>query len=501
MGDMEKTLRPEVTSEPIGGGGGFITEVDVGESKAATGSKEVVPTQDPAAASALPLISVYRVEDADLPSIESFDEAASAPLPESIPVEKVMTNIVNNLDFEGWSERARNTWFKDFCSTPSRAVISDTFWYCICWYFKPMQHTDMERALFDRISANYVQLFSSIPQSRKDFFFRCYYDAISQAVLYSMFLAYPKSRVHFTESFRKDLIVRIAYWTTGICPEFVDTSHWKLNLGGGDVLQSTTTQVRPGAAGPGAGQGGASPASHGAGYAHPSPAALLPGPASSTGGAIQQAPGGGTGMKKSGGGDSATGSSALARTGAQVLGSTRGSAPPGTTTSVAAVSNRTSAASLARRAPRPVRTLRYSPLVAHFLRSKKYSSVNLVRAVRMALTCAEERCRLMDLKHQMLLDRAHKARQRSDEMTVEYEDLCADLKRQEKQKLLQTKTAKKKLEIRRKEVLRSDPHEYANYLVSLNLLQQIGTDKGFHVEISAGGAMHDPIEVGHREWC
>jgi hypothetical protein len=49
-----------------------------------------------------------------------------------------------------------------------------------------------------------------------------------------------------------------------------------------------------------------------------------------------------------------------------------------------------------------------------------------------------------------------------------------DLKRQEKQKMLQTKTAKKKLEIRRKEVLRSDPHEYANYLVSLNLLQQIG---------------------------
>merc|ERR1719389_163975 len=112
-----------------------------------------------------------------------------APLPETIPVEKVMTNIVNNLDFEGWSEKARNTWFKDFCSKPSRAVISDTFWYCICWYFKSGQHTEVEKVLFDRISANYVTLFSTIPASRKDFFFRCYYDAISQAVLYSMFLA------------------------------------------------------------------------------------------------------------------------------------------------------------------------------------------------------------------------------------------------------------------------------------------------------------------------
>lgn len=410
---------------------GFITEVEVAETK-------------PKEAASLPLISVYRVEDADLPvTIGSFDETNFAPLPETIPAEKVMTNIVNNLDFEGWSERARSTWFKDFCSRPSRAVIGDTFWYCICWYFKSGQHVEMERVLFDRISANYVQLFSQIPPPRKDFFFRCYYDAISQAVLYSMFLAYPKSRVHFTERFRKDLIIRIAYWTTGICPEFVDTSHWKLNLGGGDVLQSTTTQIRP--SGPGA-------------------AVSVVGPVASQG-----ATGGSTGPGAVGWatGGSSSGTALARTTGSQVVAA-------GSRTGHAATSG-AAAGSLAHRAPRPVRTLRYSPLVAHFLKSKKYSSVNLVRAVRMALTCAEERCRLMDMKHQMLLDRAHKARQRCDEMITEYDDLCADLKRQEKQRMLQTKTAKKKLEIRRKEVLRSDPHEYANYLVSLNLLQQIGT--------------------------
>lgn len=424
-------------------GVGFITEVEVAETK----PKE--------ASSSLPLISVYRVEDADLPEkIGSFDETAFAPLPETIPAEKVMTNIVNNLDFEGWSERARSTWFKDFCSRPSRAVIGDTFWYCICWYFKSGQHIEMEKVLFDRISANYVQLFSAIPPPRKDFFFRCYYDAISQAVLYSMFLAYPKSRVHFTERFRKDLIIRIAYWTTGICPEFVDTSHWKLNLGGGDVLQSTTTQIRP--SGPGATAALTGP-----------PAAANNGPSAGLSGAATATTPGAVSWDITGASPNST---SLARTtGAQLVASgsnrTASSTQGGTGTQ----------ASLAHRAPRPVRTLRYSPLVAHFLKSKKYSSVNLVRAVRMALTCAEERCRLMDVKHQMLLDRAHTARQRSDEMITEYEDLCADLKRQEKQRMLQTKTAKKKLEIRRKEVLRSDPHEYANYLVSLNLLQQIGT--------------------------
>lgn len=416
--------------------------------------------QKPQAAS-LPLISVYRVEDADLPDqvIASEDSGAFAPLPETIPAEKVMTNIVNNLDFEGWSERARSTWFKDFCSRPSRAVIGDTFWYCICWYFKSGQHMEMEKVLFDRISANYVALFSQIPPPRKDFFFRCYYDAISQAVLYSMFLAYPKSRVHFTERFRKDLIIRIAYWTTGICPEFVDTSHWKLNLGGGDVLQSTTTQIRP------SGPGGLGAASGNA--------------AGSTGATLGGTTGGLGVLGWETGASSGTSGSALARvTGSQVVGSTQGSKGGGASGSAngasGAATGATTTAALAHRAPRPVRTLRYSPLVAHFLKSKKYSSVNLVRAVRMALTCAEERCRLMDMKHQMLLDRAVKSRQRSDEMIMEYDELCADLKRQEKQRMLLTKTAKKKLEIRRKEVLRSDPHEYANYLVSLNLLQQIG---------------------------
>ena len=29
---------------------------------------------------------------------------------------------------------------------------------------------------------------------------------------------------------------------SGVYPEFVDASHWKLNLGGGDVLQSTTSK-------------------------------------------------------------------------------------------------------------------------------------------------------------------------------------------------------------------------------------------------------------------
>lgn len=349
------------------------------------------------------LISVYRVEDAELPAEVIGDSAMSAPLPATIPMDKVMTNIVQNLDFKAWSENARSMWFKDFKSPPSRAVISDTFWFCICWYFKTGKHEELESGLFDRISANFVALFSSVPAARKDFFFKKYADSVAQAVLYAMFLAYPKSRVHFTEKFRKDLIIRISYWTTGVCPEFVDASHWKLNLGGGDVLQSTTSQTWHRGAG---------------------------GAASRVGGNTTSQP----------------------------------------MLSVDSLAGRRT--SLAHRAPRPLRTLRYSPLVAHFLKSRRYSSVNLVRATRMSMTTAEERSRLMDVKHAMLLERATAARNHCDNVVAEYNEECADVRRQERQRQLQAQTAKKRLEIRRKEVLRSDPHEYANYLVSLHLLQQ-----------------------------
>lgn len=359
---------------------------------------------------ALPMISIYRVEDAELPAEATSDTVSFAPanLPDAIPeatVDKVMTNIVQNLDFKAWSGHARQMWFKDFNLPPSRAFICDMFWFCICHYFKSGKHKDVEKRLYDRISANFVFLFEQIGAARKDLFFRFYADAAAQAVLYSMFLAYPKSRVNFTEQFRRNLVTHISYWTTGVSPEFVDTAHWKLNLGGGDVLQATGS------------------------------------PAWQRGG--EGAPGGAA---------AGVGSQGMTQLSADSLAGRR--------------------ASLAHRAQRPFRTLWYSPLVAHFLKTRKFSSVNFVRPLRMGLTTAEERCKLMDVKHAMLVERANTARKHCDQLSNEYIAVCAEVKREKKQHQAQAQAAKKRLEIRRKEVLRSDPHEYANYLVSLHLLQQ-----------------------------
>lgn len=179
------------------------------------------------------------VDGIELPE-EAFTETeknAAAPLPAVIPLEKVEIAVVNNLDFRAWSEHAKVVWLKDFRGKHSRAVVSDAFWFCICWYFKTGKYQDVEERLFNRIAANYVALFEGVSHARKDFFFRCYADAAAQAVLYSMLLAFPKSRIHFTEKFRKDLATRVSFWTTGVCPERVDLSHWRLTFGGEDVLR------------------------------------------------------------------------------------------------------------------------------------------------------------------------------------------------------------------------------------------------------------------------
>lgn len=334
---------------------------------------------------ALPLISGYRVTHAELPPEVNDPTAKFAPLPTTFSMDSVMTNVFQSLDRKAkWSDKAKTSWFKVAKSPPSYAVISDTFWYCICVHFKEGQHEVVENQLLDRISVNFVALFRSVSPSRKDFFFRWYPDAVAQAVLYAMFLAYPKSRVLFTENFRKKLIAQTSEMITGIRPEFVDASHWKLNLGGGDVLDSNTCQT----------------------WQH--------------------------------GSDEYFGSG--------VDGTKVGS--------------------------RQLKDLRYSPLIDRFLKSRKYSSINLVRETKMNMTTAEEKLRIMDKEHSKLLKRATEAREKSDRAVQELNEECLEVKKQERARLSQAQNAKKKLEKRRKEVLRSDPHEYANYLVSLHLLQQ-----------------------------
>jgi len=79
------------------------------------------------------------------------------------------------------------------------ALISDAFWYIICKVCNPKPEFEQHQEfLLDRIAANFVSFTliedRKFTEDAKKQFFKKFYDIISQAVFYSLFYAYPKSR-------------------------------------------------------------------------------------------------------------------------------------------------------------------------------------------------------------------------------------------------------------------------------------------------------------------
>mmetsp|Transcript_22459 Transcript_22459/g.56763 ORF Transcript_22459/g.56763 Transcript_22459/m.56763 type:complete len:392 (+) Transcript_22459:251-1426(+) len=353
-------------------------------------------------------VFAYRVEDARLPlqdqslviSLEKDNATGGStvvpvfPLPQKLPLEKVKKNCAFNIEFGGAEQnRARAVWAGCFASPAADSIVADLFWWAICYYFKSGENVEEEDLLFDRISMNYVALFAGVKPDKRDFFFAHFADAIAQAVLYCLFLAYPKSRSHFGDTFRKDLLCRVSYWFTGFQPQFLSITHWKLNLGGGDVLKTAEKD--------------------------PATASLAP-------------------------------------------------------LSIAAISPvdpNASSGPLKNRAPRVLRTLRHSPLLQHFLNQQKFTSANLVKALKMELSEAEDHVIQLDKKHAALPKQAAAATRVSEELLLGYERMSQELRKEEVQFAVKCRHAQQKVDQKKKEVLRKAPHEFANYLVSLKLLQ------------------------------
>lgn len=69
-------------------------------------------------------------------------------------------------------------------------------------------------------------------------FFKKYFDIIAQAVFYSFFYAFPKSRSEFGNELKSDLINEFSYIFTGIqiTNSYKYWSQWNLDLGAGNIL-------------------------------------------------------------------------------------------------------------------------------------------------------------------------------------------------------------------------------------------------------------------------
>lgn len=112
------------------------------------------------------------------------------------------------------------------------ALISDCFWFIICKILNPKPEFEQHQEfLLDRIAANYVS-FTLIEDRRftddhKKQFFKKFFDIISQAVYYSLYYAFPKSRKRLDEAFMKKLLLNFSELFTGTQIHSASFSHWE----------------------------------------------------------------------------------------------------------------------------------------------------------------------------------------------------------------------------------------------------------------------------------
>ncbi len=69
----------------------------------------------------------------------------------------------------------------------------------------------------NRLARNYVNILLSIENKNdNNMFFKKYFDIIAQAVFYSFFYAFPKSRSEFDDELKSDLLNEFSRLFTGI---------------------------------------------------------------------------------------------------------------------------------------------------------------------------------------------------------------------------------------------------------------------------------------------
>lgn len=98
-------------------------------------------------------------------------------------------------------------------------VISDLFWLTTLKFFLHY-HPDYEKhesILETRIAKNYINFMIRVDDKFEgDKFFKRYFDILAQAIFYSLFYAFPKSRNKFNDELKHKLIEFYSEKFTGI---------------------------------------------------------------------------------------------------------------------------------------------------------------------------------------------------------------------------------------------------------------------------------------------
>ena len=140
------------------------------------------------------------------------------------------------------SKEAYNEWFSIFSMEHATAIISDAFWFVICAVINPDKYPDHVEWFQERMATNYISFtlndvflesnpgkMSNQELSKKERFFRNFYDAIAQSVFYALFYAYPKSRLLLNDAFKRELLDLFSEMFTGMQIKSAKFDHWSID--------------------------------------------------------------------------------------------------------------------------------------------------------------------------------------------------------------------------------------------------------------------------------
>ena len=178
---------------------------------------------------------VYRIEDAVYPA----DDGRVAPLPANSNFSKVVDSVVSTLlgrrlrHSEELAASLRDHYFR----SETVSLISDVFWLCLLHMEQPETLAQVQGSLLDRVASNYIEIFWSLLPGQRDLLLSDFHDGVSQAVFYSMFFAFPKSRSKLnTDQKKRELLSIVAKYLVGLPLSSYSYQHWNLDLGNGNVL-------------------------------------------------------------------------------------------------------------------------------------------------------------------------------------------------------------------------------------------------------------------------
>lgn len=167
-----------------------------------------------------------RISEVLLPPIGDHEALV---LPSYISLEHIVRSCSASIDFGSSSKQFRNEWILLFMCDHSTNLIGSIFWHTISSKF--LNEPDFTEYASSRMAESFRALYSAVPKAMKKHFFPEYPSVVTQAIVFGLFLAFPKSRELLSDAFQMKLLEENFARLSGWVPRGLSCDTWRMNLG------------------------------------------------------------------------------------------------------------------------------------------------------------------------------------------------------------------------------------------------------------------------------